>query len=172
MPELPAVVIGLLCAGALAASMSSGDANAHASASILVRDGLVTALGRELGSREQRRVIRWLVVVVMIVAYTLAMSGGSTLVGLLLYAYGPIVQFMPAVVATMYVRRATGLGVLAGLITGIGTNILLVVLPELRPIALHAGLYGLVVNVLVLTLVSALMPGSHGDDRFLEAASE
>jgi SSS family solute:Na+ symporter len=170
MPELPAVVVGLFCAGALAASMSSGDAIAHASASILVRDGLVTGLGRDLDSRSQRRVIRWFVLLVMLAAYSLALSGGSTLVGLLLYAYGPIVQFMPAVVAAMYVRRATGPGVLAGLVAGIGTNILLVVSPELRPVALHAGLYGLVANVAALTLVSALTAGSRDDERFLEAA--
>ncbi|MFQ5692831.1 MAG: sodium:solute symporter, partial [Nitrospinota bacterium] len=35
---LPAVVVGLFCAGALAASMSTGDALVHAAASVMVKD--------------------------------------------------------------------------------------------------------------------------------------
>ena len=44
--EIPALLVGLFCAGALAASMSSGDAMAHAAASIAVRDGVVIYTGR------------------------------------------------------------------------------------------------------------------------------
>ena len=36
--DLPPVVVGLFCAGALAASMSSGDAIVHAAASVMVKD--------------------------------------------------------------------------------------------------------------------------------------
>ncbi len=172
LDELPAVVVGLFCAGALAASMSSGDAIAHASASILVRDGLVTALGRELDAQAQRRVIRWFVVLVVLAGYVLAVSGGDTLVSLLLYAYGPVVQFTPAVLATLYSRFATGPGVLAGLVAGIATNIVFVVYPEARPFALHAGLYGLVANVLALLVGSALTLGRVEEPGFLEAADE
>ena len=38
--ELPVILIGLVCAGTLAASMSSGDAIVHAASSVAVRDGL------------------------------------------------------------------------------------------------------------------------------------
>ncbi len=67
--EIPALLVGLFCAGALAASMSSGDAMVHAAASIAVRDGLVESLGMRFDERRQRTVIRWGVVLVMLAAY-------------------------------------------------------------------------------------------------------
>ena len=119
--DLPAFVVGLFCAGALAASMSSGDAMAHATASIVVRDGLIAAGGRELSPHAQRTAIRAVVVVVMVAAYVVAMLTDATLVNLLLkYAYGPVVQFAPPLFAALYLRRASGAGVLAGLAAGVG----------------------------------------------------
>ena len=38
--ELPVIVVGLFCAGALSASMSTGDALMHATASVAVEDGV------------------------------------------------------------------------------------------------------------------------------------
>ena len=172
--DLPQVVVGLFCAGALAASMSSGDAIAHAAASIAVRDGIVTGLGHGLDPRKQRFLIRVFVVLFILAAYVLAVAGEATLVGLLLLAYGPVVQFAPAVLATLYVRRATGAGVLAGLLTGIGVNIVFAKFPDWRPFAVHAGLYGLVANTITLATVSLLRPSGPSDheDRFFEAAAE
>lgn len=168
--ELPEIVVGLFCAGALAASMSSGDAIAHAAASILIRDGVVTGLKKPLDPHRQRTLIRVAVVVVMIAGYTLAITDGNSLVLLLAYAYGPVVQFMPAVVATLYVRRATGPGVLAGLVLGIATNIFFAAYSELRPFAIHAGAYGLVANIAALTLVSALTKPRDSREFFAAAA--
>ena len=170
--ELSPWIVGLFCAGALAASMSSGDAMVHASASIVVRDGWITACRRELGARRERAAIRVLVLVLMIGAYALAVLYRGSLVGLLLFAYGPVVQFAPAVIATLYWRRATGVAVFAALVTGIATNLFFILWPELRPWALHAGFYGLVANVLVLVLVSLATGGekSAEEERYLGIA--
>lgn len=173
--EIPAVLVGLFCAGALAASMSSGDAMAHASASIIVRDGVVAAAGVQLEPAAERRLIRILVVVVLLLSYATALLYSDSLVTLLLYAYGPVVQFVPAVVATLYWRRATGPGVLTGLLGGFGTNVLLAFVPAWAPFGIHAGLCGLAVNVVSLTLVSlATRSGDPGirqqQDEFLETA--
>ncbi len=172
--DVPELVVGLFCAGALAASMSSGDAIVHALASITVRDGLVTALGRDVGPRAQRLLIRVLVVVFMLAAYALAFGAGATLVDLLLVAYGPVTQLAPAVVAALYVRRATGAGVLGGLTLGIAVNIAFVLQPDWRPVPIHAGLLGLAANVSALVLLSALFPKPNRpeDDAFFRAAAE
>ena len=108
--EIPALLVGLFCAGGLAASMSSGDAMAHAAASIAVRDGWVRCLGRTLDAERERRWIQWGVVAVMVAAYAVAMLYRGSLVQLLLWAYGPVVQFAPAVVAALYWPRANGPG--------------------------------------------------------------
>jgi SSS family solute:Na+ symporter len=171
--EIPALWVGLFCAGGLAASMSSGDAMAHASASIAVRDGLVNALGLRLDPARQRFFIRVALVVVLLASYFVAVFYRDHLVYLLLGAYGPIVQFAPVVVATLYWRRATGAGVLAGLVAGAAVNLVFFLQPDWRPLALHAGLYGLVANGVILVLVSTLSARSlpESEARFLAAAS-
>ncbi len=152
--ELSPFLVGLFCAGALAASMSSGDAMAHAAASIAVRDGLVTSGGLRPAPSGERNLIRAVVVLVMVASYVLAVTYEGSLVGLLLLAYGPVTQFAPAVVATLCWRRATGPGVLAGLLAGAAVNLVLYLCPEWKPWPLHEGLYGLVLNAIVLIAVS------------------
>ncbi len=149
--DIPAVLVGLFCAGALAASMSSGDAMAHAAASIAVRDGVVRALGRPMEPAAERRAIQRVVVAVMLLSYLVAVVYEGSLVVLLLSAYGAVVQFAPAVVAALYLKRAWGPAVLGGLLAGSALTVALVIAPRWQPIALHPGLYGLVLNVIVMT---------------------
>lgn len=160
--DLPAVLVGLFCAGALAASMSSGDAIVHAAASILVRDGWMTALRRPLAPERERSAIRWLVPALMLASYVLAMLYEGTLVRLLLYAYGPITQFAPGIVAALYWPRANGRAVFAGMLCGIAVNLTLVAAPRLEPFGVHAGLYGVAANVLVLVAGSLASPRRTG----------
>jgi len=171
--EIPALLVGLFCAGALAASMSSGDAMAHAAASIIIRDGVVAAWGRILQPAAERRAIRWAVVGVVLLAYGLAVAYRGSLVMLLLSAFGAVVQFAPGVISTLYLRRPTGRGVLAGLLAGSLVTTLFVVRKGLRPMALHAGVYGLAANVLALCLFSLMGSSTptEEDDEFLKVAS-
>ncbi|MFT4627396.1 MAG: SSS family solute:Na+ symporter [Myxococcota bacterium] len=169
--ELPALVVGLFCAGALAASMSSGDAMAHAAASIVVRDGWIAGLGRSLTPVAELRAIRVAVVAVIGVSYAVAVAYEGSLVMLLLSAYGAVVQFAPALVATLFIRRATGVGVFTGLVVGSAVTIALVVWPELRPWGVHAGLYGLVANVAVVVVGSWLTRPPADADAVLQVAA-
>lgn len=150
--DLPAIVVGLFCAGALSASMSTGDALLHAAASVTVEDGIRPF--RPMNDAAQRRVIQALVVVVGVVAYWFALDEDSSLVVLLLTAYGIIAQFAPPVLATLYWRRATTPGVLAGLVAGSATSVFFLQNPSLRPWELHEGILGLLVHVPVLVAVS------------------
>ena len=152
--DLAPVIVGLVCAGTLAASMSTGDALLHAAASIGVRDGITPFLYQSLDDRTERRWIRTLVVVIGAVAYYFAVVSDISLVALLLGSYGGVAQIFPIMFAAFYWPRATGAAALAGLIAGISVNTLFLVLPALRPFPLHEGVYGLVANILVLVLVS------------------
>jgi SSS family solute:Na+ symporter len=169
---MPALLVGLFCAGGLAASMSSGDAMAHATASIIVRDGLVRAGGARLDPGRQRTLIRVALCFVLVGAYAVAILYRGSLVQLLLWAYGPVGQFAPVVAATLCWRGATRKGVIAGLISGALVLTLFELRPDWRPWPLHAGLYGLAVNLAVLVLVSLLTGRGRSDshDRFLATA--
>ncbi len=170
--EIPSLVVGLFCAGALAASMSSGDAMAHAAASIAIRDGIVTAAGRPLPPHRERTLIRWVVLATMVVAYVVAIAYHGSLVFLLLTTYGAIVQFTPGILACLYTDRVRGSAVLAGMVAGSAVTAVLVVFPGLQPFPLHAGLYGVVVNVAVLAVLSLVSPraAAPAATRFLEIA--
>jgi SSS family solute:Na+ symporter len=172
--DLPALVVGLFCAGALAASMSSGDAILHSCASILVRDGWVTGLDRRLSPHAERGAIRALLVVVAVASYVVALTYGEDLVGILAYAYGPITQLAPVVVAALYWRRATGSGALAGLLAGIGVTFVVHAQRTAWGVTVHPGALGLAANVVVLVVVSLLTRERDplARDAFLDAAAE
>ena len=153
---LPPLVVGLFCAGALAASMSTGDALVHGAASIAVEDVYKGITGSDISEHDRRRRIRTVAMLVGVLAYAVALSSGSSLVSLLLGAYGAIVQLAPPVYAAFFWRRATGAGAVTGLIAGIAVTGLLILEPALKPWGLHEGLIGLGVNVVALVIVSLI----------------
>ena len=154
--DLPAFVVGLFCAGALAASMSTGDALLHAAGSIMVRDFVCVLSPRALTGAEQTRLIRVLVLVISALAYYFAVVSELSLVALLLLAYGFLVQIAPVLVATFYWPRATPQGVLSGLVIGCGVVVLFYYVPALQWQQIQPGIFGLAANVITLVVVSLL----------------
>ena len=156
--ELPAIVVGLFCAGALSASMSTGDSLMHAAASVTVEDGIRPF--KDLSDEARRRLIQALVLLVGAIAYVFAVAEGVSLVVLLLTAYGIICQLAPPIVAALYWPRATTAGVIAGFTAGSGTAAFFFLCgylgSDLRPYDLHEGLLGLIVHIPVLIGVSLL----------------
>jgi SSS family solute:Na+ symporter len=169
---LPAVVVGLFCAGGLAASMSTGDALVHGAASIAVEDVYVGATKRSLDQLQQRRLIRFLALAVGIVGYIVAIVSERSLVGLLLVAYGTVVQLAPSVYGAFLWRGATARGIIAGLLAGTSVTGLLVFQPSWRPYGIHEGLIGLTINIVTLIVVSKLTtpPAAEHIDAWLATA--
>jgi len=168
--DLPAIVVGFFCAGALSASMSTGDALLHAGASVAVEDGV--GRFRSLDDRQQRLLMRGLVVGMGAVAYFFALYEGVSLVVLLLSSYGIIAQFTPPLVAALYWKRATTPAIVAGLVAGSAVTLFFFFNPALRPLDLHEGILGLLVHVPVLVLVTFLtrVRNPDGADTFLRVA--
>lgn len=153
--DLPVVLVGLVCAGTLAASMSSGDAILHSAASIGVRDGISKFLPKHLNTDHyQRRYIRMFVIVISLIAYYFAVFSEVPIVNLLLGSYGGVAQIFPLIVCMFYWKRANGKGALAGFLGGIIVNTFFLIWPDLRPLPMHEGIYGLVANVILLVSVS------------------
>jgi solute:Na+ symporter, SSS family len=150
--ELPVLVVGLFCAGALAASMSTGDALLHATASVAVEDGVRPFV--RLPDATPRLLMRALVVVAGGLAYLFALDEARSLVMLLLSSYGIIAQLAPPIVAAMYWRRATTAGAVAGLVAGSAVTLFFFLVPALAPFGIHEGILGLAVHLPVLVGVS------------------
>ncbi|MDX1617921.1 MAG: sodium:solute symporter family protein [Balneolaceae bacterium] len=153
--ELPVIIVGLVVAGTLAASMSSGDAILHSAASIGIRDGVAKFFPRNrFDDTRQRNYIRISVVIISLVAYYFAVISEVSIVALLLGSYGGVAQIFPPVFCMFYWKRATGTGALAGLIGGILITVFFLLFPEFRPVPLHEGIFGLAANILLITTVS------------------
>jgi SSS family solute:Na+ symporter len=161
--QLPVIVVGLFCAGALSASMSTGDALLHATASVAVEDGIRPFVS--LSEHSQRLLIRGFIVVAGAISYYFAVTEGVSLVVLLLTSYGIIAQLAPPVVASLFWKRATTAGALAGLLAGGGTALFFFFNPDWRLFDLHEGLLGLLVHVPVLAVVSLLTEEREGSRR-------
>ncbi len=168
--DLPALVVGLFWAGALSASMSTGDALLHAGASVAVADGI--GLFKEMDDRQRRLLMRSLIVGMGGIAYFFALYEGMSLVVLLLSSYGIIAQFTPPLVSALYWKGATTRGIIAGLVTGSLVTLFFFFTPQLRPWDLHEGILGLMVHLPVLLGVSALTRDAHPErtEAFLRAA--
>ena len=161
--QMPGLIVGFFCAGSLAAGMSSGDAIVHAAASILVRDGWITAFRRKMSSSAERAAVRVFVVVIMAISYALAVIYKGALFQLLLYAYGPIAQFAPALVIALCAKRPSGNAVLAGMLAGVAASLLIKTGVVPVPWPIHEGLYGLAVNLVVVALVWIIAPGRRSE---------
>jgi SSS family solute:Na+ symporter len=154
--QFPPIAVGLILAAALAAAMSTQDTITHAAGSIFAQD-FVEVLKREKHSdREATLWVRISVICFGAVSYLVAIFGGQTLVALLLGAYGSIVQLLPLAAATFFWPRATKIGAICGILTGVLYNyaIVLEFIPKFWDI--HAGIQGLVLNFIVLIVVSLL----------------
>lgn len=152
--DLPAVVVGLFCAGALAASMSTGDALVHAAGSILIKDFYRVLFRPDLRNGSETRLIRVSVVVIGAVAYYFAVVSNISLVYLLLLSYGAIAQLFPLLMVTLFWPRSTAAGVLSGLLVGCSITLIWNLFPALQWQQIHPGIWGLAGNVITLVLVS------------------
>lgn len=153
--DLPGVVYGLVGAAALAAAMSSSDVITH-SASLEFTDGVIRQFKNNLTDRIVLIIMRVTVVMVGALAYLVAVFGGQGLIALLAGAYGSIVQFAPGVYSALYWKRATASAVIAGLLTGFAVNVYFQLIHTNTPFDIHAGILGLMANIIVFITVSYL----------------
>jgi SSS family solute:Na+ symporter len=107
------------------------------------------------------RLAKALVVVLGAISLYFAMYRSTTLVSLLLLGYAGVTQFFPGVVLGLFWKQATGPGVFAGLIAGVGLVGLLAVTGNDPLLGLNAGFLALCVNFVLTVAVSLKWP-----DRF------
>jgi solute:Na+ symporter, SSS family len=103
------------------------------------------------------RLARWMVIVLGSTSLGLAIYGSSTLVSLLLTGYAGVSQFFPGVVLGLYWRRAAAPAVLAGMLIGVLTAVVLMSTGRDPVFGLNAGFVALCVNFLVTVAGSLLM---------------
>jgi SSS family solute:Na+ symporter len=167
----PPWVLGLVAAAGALAALVPASALLLAAASVAMKNiaGDVFGLGNTPAS--QTRLTRILVLVVALLALVVWLLAQRTVVELLLLYYNGVTQCAPGVFAAFLWRRATALGVGAGIATGLLVAIPLAAM-SLNPWGVNAGLIGLGANVVVLVLVSLLKRPDSTDQGLAKSAAK
>jgi SSS family solute:Na+ symporter len=111
------------------------------------------------------RLARIMVVVLSLISLTVAIYSSITLVSLLLLGYAGVTQFFPGVVLGIFWKRASMLGVFAGLIAGVSCAALLILSNHDPFQGINAGFLALCLNFAIVVLVSAATGSRRGVPR-------
>ncbi|MBN2031524.1 sodium/proline symporter PutP [bacterium] len=113
------VIAGILLAAILAAIMSTADSQLLVSSSALAEDFYKALFRRKAGQKELLFVGRCAVVVIALLAYTLALDRDSKVLDLVAYAWAGFGSaFGPTLILALYWWRMNWQGALAGIIGG------------------------------------------------------
>ncbi|MBZ5486257.1 sodium:solute symporter family protein [Halomonas aquamarina] len=171
MANLPVVLVGLLGAGTLAASMSSSEPFIHSVSLSITKDVLQPLF--KLSDALTAKLARWLLLPVMaLVIAPLAIAEPGSLVMILLVGLGFASQVLPAFIGMFFWPRASKLGVMAGIVAGFMVTVAFTTLWS-HPLGIHAGFWGLMLNLPVFIGVSLMTPATQADvvERFFRIAA-
>ncbi|WP_255168747.1 sodium:solute symporter family protein [Natrononativus amylolyticus] len=157
----PAVFASVVVAGAIAASMSSKDAQLHAVASLITRDWYENLLADgEVDEVRKTRMAQALVLVLALVSYVIAIQDVDIIVMVTLVAFDGLTQLLPMTLGALYWHRASTEGAFVGLAAGVGIAAVLtfgvVSLPAGAP-NFTPGFYGFIVNSILFVGISLLV---------------
>ncbi len=164
--NLPAILAGVLGAGTLAAAMSSAEPCLHAISLSYTVDIAKPVFG--VSDEMTGRLTRWLVFpIAALVVAPIAIANPASLVYILLIGYGFMGQTFPAILGMFFWPRATKQGAFWGLFAGFIVTLVFSVW-IVHPLGVHAGIWGLLVNLPVFVAVSlATKPASYSTiERF------
>lgn len=171
MQHLPVVLVGLLGAGTLAASMSSSEPFIHSISLSLSKDVFQPVL--KLSDGVTGKLARLMILPVMfLVVAPLAIAEPGSLVMILLVGLGFASQVLPAFIGMFFWPRSSRLGVMAGIVVGFLITVAFTTLWP-HPMGIHAGFWGLMLNLPVFVAVSLMTPATNPEvlERFFRIAA-
>lgn len=151
------LLVGFVFAAVLAAIMSTVSSQLIVSSSAFVED-LYKLLGRPTSRRGLLSLGRICVLVIAIIAALLALDPSDTILGLVAFAWAGFgASFGPAVLLSLFWRRLTSWGALAGMVVGATTVFLWSSYgPEIFGARLYEIVPGFAANIVVAVVVSLL----------------
>ena len=133
MPRLASELLhpifaGLFISGAVAAMMSTADSQLLVSTSAITEDFIHQYLGIKLSDRSLVNLSRIMIVLLGLVAFGIAIFSelqGKKIFGVVSYAWSGLGSaFGPALVLTLWWKKTTRKGIIAGLLTGFFTTVM------------------------------------------------
>ena len=116
---LPALMAGLILAGILASTMSTADSQLLAASSSVSQNLLQEKLGLKLSQKSSMLAARLTVVLIAILGVIIAQDPNSSIFGIVSFAWAGFgAGFGPLVICSLYWKRTTFPGAIAGLVSG------------------------------------------------------
>ena len=116
---LPALMAGLILAGILASTMSTADSQLLAASSSVSQNLLQDTLGLKLSQKSSMLAARLTVVLIAILGVAIAQDPNSSIFGIVSFAWAGFgAGFGPLVICSLYWKRTTFPGAIAGLVSG------------------------------------------------------
>ena len=116
---LPAILAGLVCAGILAAAISSSDSYLLISASAIAENVYHGVLHKKASDKQVMLVTRIILVVIMLFAMLVATGGNQVIFSIVDFAWAGLgATFGPLMIFSLFWKRTTYQGAIAGMITG------------------------------------------------------
>jgi SSS family solute:Na+ symporter len=164
------LITGFLYAALLAAIMSTISSQLLVTASSVTEDFYKTFFRRQASDKELVTVGRAAVLGVAIIAILLSLRPSDTILGLVGYAWAGFGSaFGPAILLSLYWKRMTRWGALAGMIVGAVTVLIWVNVPTLKD-ALYEMIPGFFLSLLAVIIVSLITkkPSNDVQNQFIE----
>ncbi len=130
------ILAGLFISGAVAAMMSTADSQLLVSSSAITEDFYHQYLRKDLSQEALVKLSRIMIVVLGLAAYGIAIFSeiqGKKIFGVVSYAWSGLGSaFGPALVMTLWWKKTTRQGIIAGLLVGFLTTLIWANIPELK----------------------------------------
>lgn len=154
-------ITGFLLAAILAAIMSTISSQLLVTSSSLTEDLYKTFFRRSASDRELVLIGRLSVLLVSLFALSLAWSKNGTILSLVGYAWAGFgASFGPVILLSLYWKRMTRWGALAGMVAGASTVIIWTQFPALKEI--YEMIPGFAASLIAIVIVSLLTPQPKG----------
>jgi sodium/proline symporter len=154
----PALISGILLSAILAASMSTADSQLLASASAFASDVYKPVFRKDASDKEMLWAGRVVVIIIAVIALIVASNPNSgTIMGLVENAWGVFgAAFGPTILLSLFWRRLTFGGAVAGILVGAVVDILWLAL--LKGTGLYEIIPGFAAGLLAAVVVSLVTP--------------
>lgn len=170
----PGFIAGILLSAILAAAMSTADSQLLVAASAVSNDFYKALFRKDASDKELMWVSRAAVMVIAITAYLLALDPNSSVMGLVSYAWAGFgSSFGPVILLSLFWKRLTMKGAVAGMVVGGATVVLWENLPALAGTGLYSLMPGFALALIVIVVVSLIdkEPSKEVQDLFERAKS-
>lgn len=160
-PELllkytPAVFAALIISGALAAAMSTGDSQLHATSTMVATDIYKKFMNKQADEQVMYRIAKVGVLIIGLASVIFALTRPTALADLLVLSNGGVAVLVPTVIGGLYWKRATRQAAVISIVVGEICMIAMTFVFKVSPLGLSGALWSMFISLVIFIVVSLL----------------